>query len=268
MRCSSSRRARRAARARRRRLGPHPRPAHVRSGGDRCGVGAAAARLLRSVDHARIRPGPQRRTLGQLRRHGGHPAQASRSRAPARLQQLRGIRARHPHGAHASRKCCSSCTSCRATRAAAQQEFAELRGVRRAQASRPGTWASTPSGCSARAIAVSQEELRPYFPLPRVLAGLFEVAERLFGVRIRERAGRAGVASGCALLRDRERRGQPVGSFYLDAVRPAQQAQRRVDGRVRRPQAPGLRAPALPVAYLVCNFLPAERGPAGAAHTR
>ena len=37
--------------------------------------------------------------------------------------------------------------------------------------------------------SVSQEELRPYFPLPRVLSGLFEVAERLFGVRIRERQG-------------------------------------------------------------------------------
>ncbi len=36
-------------------------------------------------------------------------------------------------------------------------------------------------------FSISQEELRTYLPLPRVLAGLFEVAERLFGVRIRER---------------------------------------------------------------------------------
>ena len=35
----------------------------------------------------------------------------------------------------------------------------------------PGTWASTPSGCSASRFSVSQEELRPYFPLPRVLGG-------------------------------------------------------------------------------------------------
>ncbi|HEY6452142.1 MAG TPA: M3 family metallopeptidase, partial [Steroidobacteraceae bacterium] len=35
--------------------------------------------------------------------------------------------------------------------------------------------------------SVSQEELREYLPLPRVLQGLFEVAERLFDVRIRER---------------------------------------------------------------------------------
>ena len=37
--------------------------------------------------------------------------------------------------------------------------------------------------------SVSQEELRDYLPLPRVLEGLFEVAEKLFDVRIRERTG-------------------------------------------------------------------------------
>jgi oligopeptidase A len=37
--------------------------------------------------------------------------------------------------------------------------------------------------------SVSQEELRDYLPLPRVLQGLFEVAEKLFDVRIRERSG-------------------------------------------------------------------------------
>ena len=36
---------------------------------------------------------------------------------------------------------------------------------------------------------VSQEELREYLPLPRVLAGLFEVAEKLYGVTIAERSG-------------------------------------------------------------------------------
>src|SRR6204780_4599227 len=37
--------------------------------------------------------------------------------------------------------------------------------------------------------SVTQEELRDYLPLPRVLQGLFEVAEKLFDVRIRERTG-------------------------------------------------------------------------------
>ena len=38
------------------------------------------------------------------------------------------------------------------------------------------------------ARALSEEALRPYFPLPRVLSGLFAVAERLYGVRIAERS--------------------------------------------------------------------------------
>ncbi|MCC5835852.1 MAG: M3 family metallopeptidase [Opitutales bacterium] len=32
-----------------------------------------------------------------------------------------------------------------------------------------------------------EEELRPYFALPKVLSGLFQVTERLFGIRVRER---------------------------------------------------------------------------------
>ena len=35
--------------------------------------------------------------------------------------------------------------------------------------------------------AAREEELRPYFPLPRVLEGLFAVAGELFGVAIVER---------------------------------------------------------------------------------
>ena len=44
-----------------------------------------------------------------------------------------------------------------------------------------------------RRYAYSDEELRPYFPLPRVLDGLFALAERLFGVRVRAADGEAPV---------------------------------------------------------------------------
>jgi oligopeptidase A len=36
--------------------------------------------------------------------------------------------------------------------------------------------------------SISQEELRPYFPLPRVLEGLFEVIGKLFGISLRQRS--------------------------------------------------------------------------------
>ena len=74
-----------------------------------------------------------------------------------------------------------------AARGAAQAEFAELEAFagRKLAAWDVGFYAER---LQRERFQVSQEELRPYFPLPRVLAGLFEVAERLFGVRIR--AGR------------------------------------------------------------------------------
>jgi oligopeptidase A len=73
-------------------------------------------------------------------------------------------------------------------RAAAQAEFAELEAFagRKLAAWDVGFYAER---LQRERFSVSQEELRPYFPLPRVLAGLFEVAARLFGVRIQERAG-------------------------------------------------------------------------------
>src|SRR5690606_8045192 len=36
---------------------------------------------------------------------------------------------------------------------------------------------------------ISQEELRPYFPLPRVLQGMFAIFERLYGLRVSETQG-------------------------------------------------------------------------------
>jgi oligopeptidase A len=103
--------------------------------------------------------------------------------------------------------------------------------------------------------SVSQEELRPYFPLPRVLSGLFEVAERLFGIRIRERQGAPVWHSDVRFFDIESPEGQPVGSFYLDAyARPNKRSGAWMDECVGRKRLPSGKA--LPVAYLVCNFLP------------
>ncbi|NVK40780.1 MAG: oligopeptidase A [Oceanospirillaceae bacterium] len=103
---------------------------------------------------------------------------------------------------------------------------------------------------------VSQEELRPYFPLPKVLNGLFQVAGRLFDIDIRE------VESFDSWHQDARlfevcRNGERLARFYLD---PYARANKRGGAwmdtcRIRRQLPDGTLQ--LPVAYLVCNFTPA-----------
>ncbi len=102
--------------------------------------------------------------------------------------------------------------------------------------------------------AVSQEELRPYFPVERVLAGLFKVAGQLFEVEIVEREADLWHADArCFELR---RGGDVIAEFYVDLYARANKrggawmadcrGRRRLDdGQLQRP-----------VAFLVCNFTP------------
>jgi len=142
-----------------------------------------------------------------------------------------------------------------AARGAAQAEFAELEAFagRKLSAWDVGFYAER---LQRERFEVSQEELRPYFPLPHVLAGLFEVAERLFGIRIRERTGAPVWHPDARLFDIENRRGEAVGSFYLDPyARPNKRSGAWMDECVGRKRL-GSGGDALPVAYLVCNFLP------------
>ncbi|HTT03545.1 MAG TPA: M3 family metallopeptidase [Steroidobacteraceae bacterium] len=104
-------------------------------------------------------------------------------------------------------------------------------------------------------FAVSQEDLRPYFPLPRVLGGLFEVAERLFDVRIHERSGVSVWHRDVRFFQIEDAAGRAIGSFYLDAyARPNKRSGAWMDECVGRKRLAS--GDVLPVAYLVCNFLP------------
>ena len=108
-------------------------------------------------------------------------------------------------------------------------------------------------------FSISQQQLRPYFPLPRVLEGLFEVARRLFGVRIVARAGVPVWHPDARYFEITDAHGSPVGGFFLD---PCARANKRsgawMDECVGRRSMSG--ATELPVAYLVCNFLAAAPG--------
>jgi oligopeptidase A len=63
-----------------------------------------------------------------------------------------------------------------------------------------------------------EEELRPYFPMDRVMAGLFELAGRVFGVRVSERPrGEVETWHPDVLYYDAfDSRGRHIGSFYAD----------------------------------------------------
>jgi len=103
--------------------------------------------------------------------------------------------------------------------------------------------------------SVSQEELREYLPLPRVLEGLFEVAERLFDVRIRERTAVAVWHPDARYFEVQTPGGVAVASFYLDAyARPHKRSGAWMDDCIGRKALGGNTT--LPVAYLVCNSLP------------
>jgi oligopeptidase A len=63
-----------------------------------------------------------------------------------------------------------------------------------------------------------EEKLRPYFPMDRVIAGLFEVAGRVFGLRITERAANTVETwhEEVKFYEMHDGAGRHVGSFYAD----------------------------------------------------
>lgn len=63
-----------------------------------------------------------------------------------------------------------------------------------------------------------EEQLRPYFPLPGVLAGMFEIASRVFGLRLAERpAGTVETWHSEVKFYDvHDEAGRHLGSFYTD----------------------------------------------------
>ena len=103
---------------------------------------------------------------------------------------------------------------------------------------------------------ISQEELRPYFPVSRVLSGLFGVAQRLFGVSITEAEAFERYHPDLRFFEIRDTAtGQLRGQFYLDPfARPDKRGGAWMDVCTNRLHT--ARCDQIPVAYLVCNFSP------------
>ena len=105
---------------------------------------------------------------------------------------------------------------------------------------------------------LDQEALRPWFPLPQVLDGLFGLCNRLFDVVIEAADGEAPIwHQDVRYFRVQRQDGTPLASFYLDPYsRPASKRggawMDECLGRKTNPNGSCV----LPVAYLICNQTP------------
>ena len=149
------------------------------------------------------------------------------------------------------------------SRPQAQQDLAELRQFALEQfgVSELAAWDLSyyAEKLKQHRYAISDEVLRPYFPAPRVLAGLFETVRRLFGLRIQQRLAVETWHPDVNFYDIFDSQGELRGSFYLDLyARPHKRGGAWMDDCIgRRFRQDG--SLQRPVAYLTCNF----NGPVG-----
>ncbi len=102
--------------------------------------------------------------------------------------------------------------------------------------------------------AVSQEDLRVYFPAEKVITGMFDIVSRLFGIDVKASRDFNSYHPDVQFF-NIYKNAEHVASFYLDIF--ARDGKRggawMADARVRRKTLTGLQ---LPIALLTCNFTP------------
>ncbi len=110
-----------------------------------------------------------------------------------------------------------------------------------------------------RRLGLSQEMLKPYFPAPQVVDGLFRLVQRLFGISLQAEPAVETWHDDVTFYRIHGPAGEERAGFYLDLY-----ARRNKRGgawmdvcRQRYARADGLQ---LPVAYMTCNSTPPVDG--------
>ena len=146
---------------------------------------------------------------------------------------------------------------------AAERDLGELRALARsagaAEADELKPWdvAFWAERLREQRFSYTDEDLRPYFPLARVLDGLFALVRHLFGLTVRAADGETPTWNpDVRFFRIFDEGGTEIAAFFLDPYsRPAEKRGGAwMDECVGR--APGRR----PVAYLVCNQVPPVEG--------
>ena len=105
--------------------------------------------------------------------------------------------------------------------------------------------------------SISNEELRQYFPQQIAIRGLFDLAERLYGVKLIEEADVATWHETIGYYALYSETGERLGGFYTDLfARPGKRSGAWIDECITRKNLNGRSV--LPVGYLVCNFPPPD----------
>lgn len=107
--------------------------------------------------------------------------------------------------------------------------------------------------------AISDEELKPYFPEDRVLQGMFALIQRIYNMTIREDKDVDIWHEAVRFFEIYDGNGELRGQFYLDLyARPHKRGGAWMDDCMgRRSNTKGVQTP---VAYLTCNFSPPVGG--------
>ena len=145
----------------------------------------------------------------------------------------------------------------------AQQDLADLRAFAQTELnlSDPQAWDWPYIGEKLKEAryAFSEQEVKQYFPAPKVLGGLFKIVQTLFEVQITPDSAPLW-HPGVGFYRI-ERAGALVGQFYLDpAARSGKRGGAWMDDVRSRWLRPDNGALQTPVAQLVCNFADAVDG--------
>ncbi|MDV7213768.1 oligopeptidase A [Azotobacter beijerinckii] len=144
----------------------------------------------------------------------------------------------------------------------AERDLAELRAFAAEQGCRdPKSWdvGYYSERLRQARYSISQEQLRAYFPIDKVLTGLFAIVQRLYGIEIRELKDFDTWHPDVRLFEILEN-GAHVGRFFFDLyARANKRGGAWMDGaRDKRRNVAGTLVS--PVANLVCNFTPAVEG--------
>ena len=102
---------------------------------------------------------------------------------------------------------------------------------------------------------LSQEEVKAYFPITKVLPGMFRVVEKLYGLKINELEDFDHWHEDVRFFQITDKNDQIRGQFYIDLyARPKKRGGAWMDDYKGRKRIAGELQ--IPVAYLTCNFTP------------